>query len=155
MPKSLERHTSQIRKTIEQQILFPKGFKHITRYGVDTEVLRDAHQNKKLEVLTLLGRIYTRDDWVDAYKPYMRYVDTNLLNQGYILAARLPRNIQSIISNLHLRNDPRITQARNFLYIHSRKDLEEMLAAKGITPSQVELLFEKYQQDLSAYMEKI
>src|SRR5579859_2336456 len=60
-PKSLERHTAQIRKTIEQQILFPKGFKQITSYGAATAVLRGAYENEKLEVLTLLGRIYTRD----------------------------------------------------------------------------------------------
>lgn len=154
-PKSLERHTAQIRKTIEQQILFPKGFKHITSYGVDIAVLRGAYENEKLEVLTLLGRIYTRDEWVDAYKPYMRYVDTHLLDQGYILAARLPSNIRSIVSTYHLRNDPRIREVHKLLYVRSRTDLEDMLAIKGISSSQVEMLFERYQQDVSVHMEKM
>lgn len=154
-PKRIERHTAQMRKTIEQHILLPRGFKQITSYGAATAVLRGAYENEKLEVLTLLGRIYTRDEWVEAYQPYMRFVATPLLDQGYILAAKLPQNIRTIISNYHLRNDPRISEAHKLLYVRSRTDLEDMLVAKGISSSQVTSIVENYQQDLSMYMQKM
>jgi hypothetical protein len=149
-PKRIERHTAQMRKTTEQHILLPRGFKQITSYGAATAVLRGAYENEKLEVLTLLGRIYTRDEWVDAYRPYMRYSDTDLLNQGYILAASLPGNIQLIIRNYYLRNDSRVVKAHSFLYVRSRTDLEEILTVKGFSSSQVTSLFESYQKELSA-----
>lgn len=57
----------EARARYEQQLIFPAGFAHISNHA-----LLEAARRGSLEAAHLLGRFYTKDEWIQRYVPRKR-----------------------------------------------------------------------------------
>lgn len=76
------------RRKIDDEIMQPAGFKKLSDYEESTDsTYRVAATRGSLPAAKLMGKWYTRDEWIKQYRPQRRVTSSSLLDKGYVLVS--------------------------------------------------------------------